>query len=97
MFSTLSAGSIGVRAGSWQESLVAARLGGFAGVEIDLQAVHNAVLADGLDAVRARFDDAGVVPAAFFVPVDWNGEEKNWRAGLERASGAGKNGGGAGL
>lgn len=82
MYKALSPGAIGVAASNLDEALRAAKIGGFEGVEIDPSEVADLVERDGADAVRARFEAAGVKPAGWGLPVDWRTTEENWQAGL---------------
>ena len=83
MFKGLSPGAIGVRAANLDEALVAAKTGGFGGVEFNPSEVADLIAAQGADAVRARFTDTGIKPAGWGLPTDWRGSEENWRAGLD--------------
>lgn len=82
MYKALSPRAIGVRVASLDEALAAARLGGFAGVEFDAREVADLVERHGAASVRARFQEAGLRPAAWSLPVDWRNEDATWRAGL---------------
>ena len=82
MYKGLSPGAIGVAAGSLQARLDAATIGGFGGVEIDPSEIADLVEKDGAGAVQARFEDAGLVPAGFGLPVEWRGAQEAWEAGL---------------
>ncbi len=83
MFKGLSPGAIGVRANNLDEALAAAKTGGFGGVEFNPSEIADLIAAQGPDAVRARFTDAGIKPAGWGLPTDWRGSEENWRAGLD--------------
>jgi sugar phosphate isomerase/epimerase len=84
MYKTLSAGAIGVKTSSLEEGLGAARVGGFEGLEFPAGQVADLVDQQGADAVKKRFTDAGIRPAAFGLPVDWRTTEENWRRDLEK-------------
>jgi sugar phosphate isomerase/epimerase len=84
MYKALSPGAIQVRAGSLTEAIAAAKLGGFQGVEVSANEIADLSNGQGVDAVRALFTDSGIRPAAFGLPVDWNGSEDAWRSGLEQ-------------
>jgi len=83
MFKGLSPGAIGVRADTLTDALAAAKIGGFGGVEFNPSEVADLVDAHGTAAVRAQFDDAGIQPAGWSLPVDWRSDAENWQAGLE--------------
>lgn len=82
MFKGLSPGAIGVRAGSLDEALAAAKTGGFAGVEFSPSQIADLIDSQGEDAARAQFDAAGIRPAGWGLPTDWRGSEEKWREGL---------------
>lgn len=83
MYKTLCPYAIAVRVNGLQESLDASRTGAFQGVEIGPHEIADLVEREGAAAVRARFDAAGIVPAAWGLPVDWRTTEENWRRGLD--------------
>lgn len=82
MYSALSPGAIGVRVASLQEALVAAKQGGFEGVEFSASEVADLIDAHGAAHVRAKFEQAGLLPAGWGLPLDWRGTEEKWRDGL---------------
>lgn len=82
MYKTLNPGVIGIRPDSFDQALELANIGGFSGLEFDVVEIKQLVERDGLAAVKARFSDAGIRPAAFGLPVDWRGGRENWEAGL---------------
>ena len=84
MFKTLSTGAIGCNPGDLNAALALAQLGGFKGLEIHAPAIADQIDRDGADAVRKRFTDARIRPAAFGLPVDWRSTEDNWRRGLDQ-------------
>ena len=83
MFKTLDPGPIHVRAPDLRAAIAAARLGGFEGVDFNPREVATLVDEQGADAVRAMFDEAGVRPGGWSLPIDWRGAEGAWRAGLD--------------
>jgi len=82
MFKGLSPGAIGVRAGTLDEALAAARTGGFGGVEFSPSQIADMIDSQGADAVRAKFAEAGIQPAGWGLPTDWRGAEEKWQEGL---------------
>lgn len=82
MFQTLNTGAIGVRVRGVEEAIIAAKLGGFAGVEFRAAEVAELVERRGAAAVKELFASAGVRPAAWALGIDWRGEESAWREGL---------------
>ncbi len=84
MYSALSPGAIGVRAGSLSAAIAAAKAGGFGGVEFNPAEVADLIAANGAEHVRALFAEASVRPAGFGLPLDWRGDEAAWRKSLEQ-------------
>ena len=82
MFKGLSPGAIRVHAGSLDEGLAAAKTGGFGGVEFDPGEIAGIIEAQGVEAARDKFAEAGIKPAGWGLPTDWRGSEENWRVGL---------------
>src|SRR3954468_5001780 len=82
MYKTLSPGAIGVKTEDLTESLVAAKLGNFDGLEVSAGEIANLVEQRGADRVRRQFDDAGIRPAAFGLPVEWRKDEQTGEADL---------------
>ena len=82
MFKGLSPGAIGVRAGTLDEALVAAKTGGFGGVEFNPSEIAGLIDSQSAEAVQARFTEAGIKPAGWGLPVDWRGSEEKWQEGL---------------
>jgi sugar phosphate isomerase/epimerase len=82
MYSALSPGAIGVRAGTLIEAIAGARLAGFGGVEFSPAEVAESIEREGSARVRSLFDDAGVKPAGFGLPLDWRGDDAAWRSSL---------------
>lgn len=82
MFKNLSPGAIGIRGLSLPESIDLAKASGFAGIDFSIR--EAAALADehGLDHVRTLFQNAGVLPGQWGLPVAWNKDE--WAADLEQ-------------
>jgi sugar phosphate isomerase/epimerase len=82
MFTSLSPGAIGIRNASLSTSIGLAKLGGFAG--LDFSIVEAAALArkQGVQSVRDLFDQAGVRPASWGLPVDWRGDDARLDQGL---------------
>lgn len=75
MFKNLNAGAIGIKGATLAEVVDLAAETGFGGVDFSIR--EAAVLADayGLDHVRDLFDDAGVRPGQWSLPVDWRHDE----------------------
>lgn len=83
MYTALSPGAIGVAAPTLEAAIAAAQAGGFAGVEANAREIAERVARDGAPPVRALFEQSGVRPAAFGLPVEWRGDEEAWRRDLQ--------------
>lgn len=82
MYATLNTGAIGVKAAGVHEPIVAAKLGGFAGIELSAPAVADLIEQRGVDEVRALLTDAGVRAAVWGLGLDQRGDDAAWAAGL---------------
>ena len=82
MFKGLSPGAIGVKAGTLEDALAAAKTGGFGGVEINVAEIADRVECDGAASVTDTFAAAQILPAGWGLPTNWRGDEAAWQAGL---------------
>jgi sugar phosphate isomerase/epimerase len=82
MYKALSPWAVGVHAHNLQESIAAARKGGFQGVEFGPNEVADLIDQHGLNYVTDLFAAAGIKPACFGLPTDWRTTEANFQAGL---------------
>ncbi len=82
MYATLNTGAIGVKTNGVREAIVAAKLGGFAGVELRAPEVVDLIEAHGLETVRALLSDAGVRAAVWGLGMDIRGDDAAWNAAL---------------
>jgi sugar phosphate isomerase/epimerase len=82
MFKNLSPGAIGIRGLSLAEQIDLAKTTGFGGIDFSIR--EAAALADeqGIKTVRALFEDAGVLPGQWGLPVAWNKDEQ-WQEDLK--------------
>lgn len=83
MYKTLSPGAIGVNPANLHESLRAAQIGGFQGVEISPHEIAKLIDEQGADSVKSIFTEAGITPAAWGLTVEWRQSDEVWRQGLE--------------
>ena len=81
MIITLNAATIG-GAPPLAQYIGLARKFGFGGVDFSLDEAINLGKERGLDAVKALFDNAGVQPAVFGLPIDWRGDSESFAQGL---------------
>src|SRR5688500_4851971 len=82
MFTTLGPGAIGIKGLTLPDAISLAKETGFEGVSFDVREVAALVDSQGIDAVRALFADADVLPAVWGLPVGYRNEEK-WQGELE--------------
>jgi sugar phosphate isomerase/epimerase len=82
MFMNLSTGAIGIRGMTLDEMLALARETGFEGIDFDIREVAALVDDEGFEAVRARFERAGIVPGQWGLPVAWQDDDR-WRQDLD--------------
>ncbi len=84
MYKCLSPGAIGVRVGSLEEAIAAAKTGGFEGVEINPGEVatrlENGETADDL---KGLFAAGGIHPGGWGLPVNWRESDEKWQEGLD--------------
>ena len=73
MYKTLCAGAIGVTANSLEESVSAAKIGNFTGVELDINEIADRLENESLDDLLGILGD--IRPAEFNVPVDWREDQ----------------------
>ena len=82
MFKTLAPHAIGVSAPDLPSALRAAKIGGFKGLEMWGPSIADLVDQHGAPAVRKMFDDGGIIPAGWGLPVDWRTTDENWKRDL---------------
>lgn len=82
MFRSLSPGAIGIRA-SFEESLEIAKAAKFQGLDVGMGALAGMVAETSVDHVKGVFSDAGLKMGAWGLPVNWRGEEEEFKKGLE--------------
>jgi sugar phosphate isomerase/epimerase len=83
MYKALSPGAVHCRPGTLREAIALSRKHGFGGVEFNPRDVRAIDGEFGAGTVRGWFEEAGIRPAGFGLPVDWRGDEGAWREGLK--------------
>jgi len=83
MYPALSPGAVQVSAPNLEAALAAAKLGGFDGVEVNPSEIADRIDAQGVEAVRAVFAEAGVRPCGFGLPGDFRGDLSAWKKTLD--------------
>lgn len=86
MYRCLSPGAAGIKA-SLEEALTLARKNGFEGLEVSIGEMSRRAESEGIEALQERFTGTKVRPAAWGLPVDWQGEEERFREDLRKLEG----------
>jgi sugar phosphate isomerase/epimerase len=81
MFKNLSPGAIGVRGLSLAESIELAHSTGFSGLEFSIREASDLADRHGIGHVRRMFDDAGIRPGSWGLPVAWQNDAQ-WQEDL---------------
>jgi sugar phosphate isomerase/epimerase len=84
MYTCLAPHAINVQANDLDQAVAAARTGGFDGLEMAIAHVADLIDQHGIDAIRKKFTDARIRPAAFGLPVEWRKDEARWRGDLDK-------------
>ena len=74
MYNTLNTGHLGINGLTLPQQVDLAARVGFRGLSFDLNEAARVAEAQGVDAVHAMFDDAGIRPGAWGPPVDWQND-----------------------
>lgn len=75
MYKNLSTGAIGIREYPLEATIKLAAETGFAGIDFDIREAASLADARGVEAVLDMFEQNGVVPGQWGLPVAWNNEE----------------------
>lgn len=87
MFRNLSPGAVGISVGSLAEGIELVKASGFQGIDVNIGEVARLIEESSADAVRGMFDEAGVRPGGWGLPVNWRGDEETFQKDLERLPG----------
>jgi sugar phosphate isomerase/epimerase len=82
MFKNLSPGAVGIRGLPLAEQIELAAKTGFGGIDFSIREAADLRDAHGIEYVRALFDDAGIRPGQWGLPVTWNKGDDQWKEGL---------------
>ena len=82
MFRSLGPGAIGIRA-SLTEGLEIAKAADFQGLDVNINEAAKLVEEKSADHVKKLYSDAGLKMGAWGLPVNWRGEEADFRKSLE--------------
>jgi sugar phosphate isomerase/epimerase len=81
MYKSLGPGAIGIRDLALPSAINLARATGFAGLEINIREIKTLSEVKGIFYIKALFDEAGVRPSHWGLPVAWRDEGK-WQHDL---------------
>lgn len=84
MFKNLSAGAIGIRDYSLEQTIALAKATEFVGIDFDIREATQYAQDNGLDSLKALFSDNGILPGAWGPPVDWRNDAETWKNDLEK-------------
>jgi sugar phosphate isomerase/epimerase len=82
MFKNLSPGAIGIRNITLPQAIELARQTGFTGIDFNIREAAELAEQEGIGYVRHLFEQAGVRPGLWGLPVIWNKEEAQWKQDL---------------
>src|SRR5262245_8809527 len=82
MFKNLSPGAIGIHPITLPQSIELARQTGFGGIDFNIREAAELAEKEGVGHVRRLFEQAGVRPGCWGLPVTWNKEEAPWQQDL---------------
>ncbi|MCC6443625.1 MAG: sugar phosphate isomerase/epimerase [Armatimonadetes bacterium] len=75
MFTCLSPGAIGIGA-DLAKAIDLAKATGFEGVELSIGEIANLIEQESAEAVKARFEESGIRPGGWGLPLDWRAPEE---------------------
>ncbi|HEX8958878.1 MAG TPA: sugar phosphate isomerase/epimerase family protein [Solirubrobacterales bacterium] len=84
MFTCLGPGNIGIRGITLEQAIDLIKQSGFEGLSFDIQEAAALADARGVAYVKDLFARAGVVPGQWGTPVNWRGNEEQYKADLGR-------------
>ena len=75
MYNALMPGAIGIKNLTLAETIALAKEAGFQGVNFEVREAKALADEHGIASVKALFDDAGIKPAGFSLPVSWQNDD----------------------
>ncbi|MGC4108372.1 MAG: sugar phosphate isomerase/epimerase family protein [Thermomicrobiales bacterium] len=75
MYNALLPGAIGIKGLTLAETIALAKEAGFQGVNFEVREAKDLADQHGIAYVKALFDDAGIKPAGFGLPINWQNDE----------------------
>jgi sugar phosphate isomerase/epimerase len=82
MLKCLMPHAIGIRNATLEQALGLAKGAGFDAIDFSIAEIGRAVNSEGIDAVRAKFEASGVKLGCFGLPVQWRGDEAQYKEQL---------------
>jgi sugar phosphate isomerase/epimerase len=82
LYTTLIPDAIGIYTKTLAEAVAAAKLGGFASLEVNIDQAASVIKKQGVDAAKALFTESQIQPAVFRLLTDWRGSNRVWRRDL---------------
>lgn len=82
MFKNLSPGAIGIQDITLPQAIELAQKTGFGGIDFNIREAADLAEEQGVDKVRSLFEQAGVRPGLWGLPVAWNKGEGQWQQDL---------------
>ncbi|MDA3963107.1 MAG: sugar phosphate isomerase/epimerase [Planctomycetota bacterium] len=84
MYKNLSPGVVGIQNLSIPDTIAMAREHGFAGIDVNIDALDKLVAEEGLARCAARFSEAGIRASHWVLPNDWKQSPEQWSRLLGR-------------
>jgi sugar phosphate isomerase/epimerase len=82
MFTCLGPGNIGIRGLTLEQSIALIKDSGFEGLGFDIKEAAALADAHGVGYVKDLFAKAGVIPGQWSTPVNWRGDDDQYKADL---------------
>ena len=89
MFKNLNLGALGIKA-TIPEGVELAKNAGYAGLEIGIGEAGRLAQETSTGHVKALFDEAGVIPGGWSLPVNWRGEDADYHKHMAKLPGRAK-------
>ena len=83
MFRNLSPYAIGIHK-PLTENIKLARMGGFQGVDVDINEVSKVAEDKSIEYVKSLFTEEGIKPGGWWLPFDWRGDKETYEKGLTK-------------
>jgi len=83
MFKNLSPGAIGISV-SLTGGIELAKKTGFEGIDINIGGIADLAEKESIEYVRSLFENAGIKPGGWGLPVNWRAEESKFKEDLEK-------------